>query len=57
MNNNLHLSYRIDEAGDIIFVSDAWAAFGLANDAPEMVNDINFIPVKFLRKPAAKKAN
>lgn len=37
MNNNLHLSYRIDEADDIIFVSDGWSAFALANSAPELV--------------------
>lgn len=39
MNNNLHLSYKIDEADDIIFVSDAWSAFALANGAPELVGE------------------
>ena len=37
MNNNLHISYRINGDDEIIFVNDNWSQFALANDAPEFV--------------------
>lgn len=36
MNSISHISYQIDEADDIVFVSDAWSEFALRNGAPHL---------------------
>jgi hypothetical protein len=39
MSYNRHISYRINERDEIVFVNDQWSNFSAANGAPELASD------------------